>query len=86
MRLRTSSESQQLPSIAIGLAGVEHHCIRMKFQELQFGVMAIGSFRDNVSLCGEEIGDAGANDRIGIDDQNSMLTQALTCSMTRKDA
>jgi hypothetical protein len=74
--LKTFCEPKHLRTISAWKVQVENYDVRTQAIELQFGVGGVGSLRDDVSLRCEETADAGADDGIGIDDQDSV--QALT--------
>ena len=74
--LMSFCESENGCAISAWKIQIENYDIRTEAIELQFGIGGVGSFRDGVSLRFEEIADAGADDGIGIDDEDSV--QALT--------
>ena len=76
--LRGSCLTQQLRGVAIGKVKVENERIRTRLLQLHPRVMAIGGFRDDVPLRREKVADSGANNGINVNDEDSILTQALT--------
>jgi hypothetical protein len=74
--LKSFCKAKNLRAVPAGKIQVENYDIRTEAIELQLGIDRVGSLRDGVSLRCEETTDAGADDRVGIDDQDSV--QALT--------
>ena len=69
---------QQVERGSVGKADVENGCVGAKLLQLQLCVALSRRFGNHMAGGHEEVAYAGSYDWIGIDYENSILTQALT--------